>query len=414
MATVRSVEAKRLSSLVRGDLDWIVMKTLEKDRNKRYASASELADDINRHLHEEPVVARPPSAHDRLSKLIRRNRGKFAISTVLLAIAIGSAAWFYYSATQRAKEVTFRTQQLESAMNDASLSLVQAETSAIGNDAPWNTAAAQIARVQDLLDQGKSEPATIDRAKDMIADFRISSERRQIATQIEEVVMHGATNPALESWQRMEADMREFFRKHGFNIGHEKPMAIGQRIRNHRFSVLWADLLELWIATRGQMSSIGGEKMTEKTMQPWAEAIYEADADPVRTGIRRFIYEGPPRTRGKLDRLVEDVDLTVLPPRTLSWLATTYGMAGANDEAERILEIALIQYPKDFMLAFDTGLFFASQQRWEEAARMYHRCIPIRDDVAGIWSSLATALDKLGDPEAAARARARAEKLTGE
>lgn len=71
IATHRSVDPSRLSSLVQGDLDWIVLKTLEKDRNHRYASAGELADDIRRHLDKHPITARPvssgigsPSIHD--------------------------------------------------------------------------------------------------------------------------------------------------------------------------------------------------------------------------------------------------------------------------------------------------------------------------------------------------------------
>src|SRR5206468_7608287 len=58
----RHTDAPRLIHLLRGDLDWIVMKALEKDRARRYETANGLANDIERHLNNEPVVARPPSA----------------------------------------------------------------------------------------------------------------------------------------------------------------------------------------------------------------------------------------------------------------------------------------------------------------------------------------------------------------
>ena len=58
----RQMEPARLTKLVRGDLDWIVMKSLEKDRNRRYETASGLAADVQRYLHDEAVSARPPSA----------------------------------------------------------------------------------------------------------------------------------------------------------------------------------------------------------------------------------------------------------------------------------------------------------------------------------------------------------------
>ena len=73
--------ADKLAKHVRGELDWIVMKCLEKDRNRRYESASALAQDVGRHLHDEPVQACPPSKWYRLRKLARRNKGIFAIAS---------------------------------------------------------------------------------------------------------------------------------------------------------------------------------------------------------------------------------------------------------------------------------------------------------------------------------------------
>src|SRR5262249_37171440 len=73
-AGCRRVDSAKLGALLRGDLDWIVMKALEKDRGRRYETASSLALDIQRYLNNEPVVARPPSRWYRLQKLVRRNR----------------------------------------------------------------------------------------------------------------------------------------------------------------------------------------------------------------------------------------------------------------------------------------------------------------------------------------------------
>jgi tetratricopeptide (TPR) repeat protein len=90
LAASRGVEPARLSRLVRGDLDWIVMKALAKERERRYASAVGLADDIERHLNHEPVTAGPPTAAYRLRKFVRRNRVQVtAGSLVLLALALG-------------------------------------------------------------------------------------------------------------------------------------------------------------------------------------------------------------------------------------------------------------------------------------------------------------------------------------
>jgi WD40 repeat protein/serine/threonine protein kinase len=84
-AAQRHTEAPRLIHSLRGDLDWIVMRCLEKDRTRRYATANDLAEDIQRYLDGEPVLARPPSNVYRLRKLIRRNRGTFAAAAGIAA-----------------------------------------------------------------------------------------------------------------------------------------------------------------------------------------------------------------------------------------------------------------------------------------------------------------------------------------
>ncbi len=81
----RKTEPKKLSALVKGDLDWIVMKALEKDRNRRYETASAFAADVRRYLGEEPIEARPPSALYRFGKAARRNR--VALTTAALVAA---------------------------------------------------------------------------------------------------------------------------------------------------------------------------------------------------------------------------------------------------------------------------------------------------------------------------------------
>jgi serine/threonine protein kinase/tetratricopeptide (TPR) repeat protein len=86
----RSVEAPRLVHFIKGDLDWIVMKALEKDRTRRFETANALAADLHRFLTNEPVEARPPSNFYRFQKLVRRNKvAVAAVSAVVAALALG-------------------------------------------------------------------------------------------------------------------------------------------------------------------------------------------------------------------------------------------------------------------------------------------------------------------------------------
>jgi len=84
----RSTDSKRMSRLLRGELDWIVMKCLEKDRNRRYASASDLGRDLQRYLNDETVEARPPSAGYRLRKFLHRNRQLAVAGSLMLLVLL--------------------------------------------------------------------------------------------------------------------------------------------------------------------------------------------------------------------------------------------------------------------------------------------------------------------------------------
>src|SRR5204863_4438009 len=79
--------------LIKDDLDWVVMKCLEKERARRYETANGLAADIERHLRNEPVIARPPSNTYRFQKLVRRNKLAFAaVGAVAAALVLGIVA----------------------------------------------------------------------------------------------------------------------------------------------------------------------------------------------------------------------------------------------------------------------------------------------------------------------------------
>jgi serine/threonine protein kinase/tetratricopeptide (TPR) repeat protein len=90
IAANRGLEARKLSGAVRGELDWIVMKALEKDRSRRYETANSLAMDLRRYLADEPVLACPPSSWYRFGKFARRNRAAVVAATVI-ALAVASA-----------------------------------------------------------------------------------------------------------------------------------------------------------------------------------------------------------------------------------------------------------------------------------------------------------------------------------
>ena len=107
VARHRRSDVRTLTRLLRGDLEWITMKAIEKERTRRYASASEFAADIARHMASEPVVAGPPGMGYRIRKSVRRHQGLVAAgATVALALLIGAVVSFsLYLRAVRAQEI---------------------------------------------------------------------------------------------------------------------------------------------------------------------------------------------------------------------------------------------------------------------------------------------------------------------
>jgi hypothetical protein len=115
LAAGRQTEPARLTKLVRGELDWIVMKALEKDRSRRYETANGFATDIQRHLAGEPVLAAPPTARYRLQKFARKHRAALTTAaTIMLLLVTGVAlsAWQAVRAT-RAEQKALLAQRAE-------------------------------------------------------------------------------------------------------------------------------------------------------------------------------------------------------------------------------------------------------------------------------------------------------------
>ena len=147
MAALRQIEPRKLMALLRGELDWVVMKCLEKHRERRYETASALARDIQRYLADEAVEARPPSARYRFSKFLHRNRGPvLAASLVLLALVGGifgttfgmiradSEAARYLADEARRRETEQRSARPSKAERDRTRQALDAMTSSVTGD----------------------------------------------------------------------------------------------------------------------------------------------------------------------------------------------------------------------------------------------------------------------------------------
>jgi eukaryotic-like serine/threonine-protein kinase len=137
IAALRGIEPDALGKQLRGDLDWIVMKSLEKDRARRYDSPQAIASDLERYLRDEPVDACPPSAWYRIRKFLRRYRwqaiGASLLLTTLIAGVIGTSLGFFRAESQRrvavkAQKDALRQKEIAEKSEDATLESYRAST----------------------------------------------------------------------------------------------------------------------------------------------------------------------------------------------------------------------------------------------------------------------------------------------
>src|ERR1019366_521356 len=164
-AEARGVEPRQLVKLLRGDLDWIAMKALEKDRARRYGSPSELAADIRRYLNHEPIVARPASAAYRSGKFIKRHKISMAVAAVFAVVILaGAVAIVREERIARMEEV--RAERRFESLRKLTNSLLFEFHDSI-EDLPGSTSARElvVTRALEYLEQieaeARDDPATL-------------------------------------------------------------------------------------------------------------------------------------------------------------------------------------------------------------------------------------------------------------
>ena len=190
----RGMDAQKLISLLRGDLDWVVMKCLEKDRTRRYETANGLAQDIERHLKNEPIAARPPSSVYRFRKMVRRNKVGFVAATaivVALLLGIALATSGFVQARREAVAASEARDLAEAAERDQARLRVAAETAQVA--AENAKIAAEGARESEASQRRAAEAALLEserqRAEGLVSEgdaLRVAGRLSEARARIED------------------------------------------------------------------------------------------------------------------------------------------------------------------------------------------------------------------------------------
>jgi tetratricopeptide (TPR) repeat protein/serine/threonine protein kinase len=386
----RGVDGRRLSQLLRGELDWIVMKALEKDRNRRYESASALAADVQRYLHDEPVQACPPSAWYRLRKFVRRNKAALATGALTLLFLVLLGGGIGWAARGRA------ARQAETA---AAVQAALEEAQGLRRQSKWREGEAAARRAEALLASGGGSAETRQRVHELLADLRMGA-------RLEEVRLLGSD--VKDGRFDLEAEDHGYaaaFRDYGIDVEALAPSAAAERIGARAIRVELAAALDGWARKRRAVPKEGG-----KSWQDLLAVARTADPDPWRTALRDAVLRGD--RQALVERAASD-EVRALPPVTRVLLAKYLAEMGGLKEATALLRRAQERYPGDFWInhALAFRLAHLSPPQWDEAIRFYTAAVALRPDSPGARLNLGVALGHKGRFEEAAAAARKAIEL---
>jgi serine/threonine protein kinase/Tfp pilus assembly protein PilF len=382
LAANRGTEPAKLTRLVRGELDWIVLKALEKDRNRRYETANSFALDVQRYLADEPVQACPPSAGYRFRKFARRHRSGMAVAglVLLFLLVLGSmVGWAWRDRAARAAEQADHLEraveraeslQREGRRGEALAALERARLLAREAE-PASPLAGRIDSLQQQLDaEGRDEA--------FVAQFEAI--RREVQTEMdikENYFTEGQAYPRL----------REALEQYGIAVRVTPPPAAVTAIQKRPAAVRTVVVAALDECLRFV------PREDPDTRQWLVEVLRKADSDPWRNKVRQV--RGP----ATLEALVADTDVRQQPPNFLLLV-----VRALPTESPRRLNLARrvqFAHPGDFWANLQLGLDLYRAGKNAEAIRYFTAALSLRPDNPGVLLQRSYALRLVGELEAA-------------
>ncbi|MCI0334265.1 MAG: protein kinase [Planctomycetes bacterium] len=355
IAANRHTEPARLSKDVQGELDWIVMKALEKDRNRRYETASGFAADIERHLRDEPVEAGPPSTMYRFRKFARRNKVALATAiTVGLAVlvAVGAIGWAVRDRAAREEQFAQERTARQSRVS-GQLELILDEVARLEQAEKWSDALVSTRRAEPALAAGEAPPDIQERARQALAELKLVQQLEDIRARTGTVwVTGGALRLAAQADQEYAITLRQA----GIDVDVLPVSEAVHRITARRaIAAALLPALDDWLAVRSMDKNVEVRSMDkdEASIRRLIDVLHAADPDPWRQRVREAMAR---KDQLALANLVTSADLDRQPAATLTLLYSALWASGKLREQELILRRAQWKYPADYWINHRLGV----------------------------------------------------------
>jgi serine/threonine protein kinase/Tfp pilus assembly protein PilF len=391
IAAARQTEPAKLTRLLRGELDWIVMKALEKDRNRRYESGSAFAADVQRHLSDEPVQACPPSAGYRLRKFVRRNKRALATTTLLVMMLLvvvgtvaGSVGWVVRD--QEARQLATE-REAEAALRDARQ---------LQDQGKWPEALEAAKRAEGLLAGGGSA-ALRQRIGELLADLEILSRVEEIRRDKADWMVRHRDGLMGQDLARAAPLYAAAFRRYGIDVQTLEPAEAAQQIARRAIRAELLAALVDWAV----LTPDGGQR--ERLFQ----VVQAADPEPTER-FRQWCQITLQPDKAALVRWAAADEAEKLPPAVLAITGLWLLDADCPVEAVSLLRRAQRRHPDDFWINhfLATALLREKPLRADEAVRFASAALAVRPRSARAYFILGVALtDQNRLPEAVAACR---------
>jgi tetratricopeptide (TPR) repeat protein/serine/threonine protein kinase len=408
VAAARKTEPAKLAKLFRGELDWIVMKALEKDRNRRYESASSMAADVERYLHDESVLACPPSAAYRLHKFARRNKAELAIAGLVLFFLVligGGVGWTVRDSAAREADLARIREarrrklnlEIEHALEDAAKGRELA-LKLTDNPYAWEASLAEslsdLKRAKGLAAQDETdlEPAILERLQALQTLLSADEADRRFAARFEEIRLEQTeVNVAISEFKAQvaftalkEAFQGQYHIAFGLTPVEQAVTILQQRPNGVQDFLLAA--LEL---------SLDDAPKEDRHVRPWLTAVLDAvDTGPWRKRAQQAVGA---KDWKALEQLIEEAVTARQPPSLLLRLARMIPTTSSIriPVAQRIRRA----YPGDFWANHDlaTLLHYRRSPQLEESIRCYYAALALRPGNPAECVNLGNALAAGGD-----------------
>jgi serine/threonine-protein kinase len=405
VSTRRKSDPKRLSQLFRGELDWIVMRCLEKDRNRRYETASGLAADIDRYLHDEPVLACPPSMTYKLGKFARRNKRALvtaALLGVMLLAAVGAVAGSIgWMAREKAARQAKLNAEVEAALEEGFTRAGRALT-LTGNPAQWEAELATAFSSQEKA-QGLAagtemllDPALNERMQALADRLQADEQDRRMVQTVEQILL-AEVEPNIRENRFSNPESvpkyRQAFKDYGI-VAETTPPEEAAALIAGKAPVIQTALvaaLNAWLR-----KSLAVSKLTTPENRWLARVIVASNTD---IWPNRVWEANRKKDRKALAALAEKEDVVRQPSTTIIFLADALHDRGDSQGAIRLMRRAQGHSPGDFWINHKLAERLAESKppQWEEAVTYYLVALALRPGNVGVLLNLGNALRAKGD-----------------